>query len=535
MPWALKMPKILLPISTRHWQKYTIKDTKAMIVHKFGGTSLGNAQCFSNVANIIFSQIGSAHPGKNQSEEIHQGIPANSNIVIVVSAMSGVTDQLIAGARAAAEGRDSIYREIKADLLKKHLEVAETLLINNPARLETSGFLEDQLHELERLYRSIAILGELTVRGCDAVAAFGERLSSNLLAAVLREGGIRAQAVMATELIVTDNKFGAAEPLPKETYQKLTFRIKPLLERGVVPVVTGYIASTSEGITTTLGRGGSDYTAALIGAHLDADEVRIWSDVDGILTADPNIESAACTIQELSYSEAAELAYFGAEVLHPKTIKPIVEKEIPLRILNSFHPDHPGTLIIRSPQPEKQALFAIISTRGLSMIGIGCDDDSWTLLNAAMVLKCLGDGGVDVLLFSQSFSEHSLNLVVREENQSYSLELLAHQFQPGFDSENTGWALEDGRNKQMAPGYDNGVILGVKDRVATISVIGLSDREKNGIVAHTFSALGKFGTRVLAITQAGKEHSISFCIPEDQMVGTVNFLHSELGLNFKMY
>lgn len=500
-----------------------------MIVHKFGGTSVGNANRFANVAKIIMSQqkrsrlIDEKHINKTPSTKETPGI------AVVVSAMSGVTDQLIAGARAAAEGKDNFYREIKGDLLKMHVEVAESLLNNGPARLETGGFIEDQLHELERLYRSIAILGELTVRGCDAVASFGERLSSSLLAAVLRENGMRAQAILATELIVTNNKFGSAEPLMQESYEKLKARVRPLFERGIVPVITGYIASTREGVTTTLGRGGSDYTAAIVGACLDADEVWIWSDVDGILTADPNIVPGAQTITELSYLEAAELANFGAEVLNPKTIKPIVEKGIPLRIKNSFNPEHAGTLILRTPDLGRQSLPAIISTTGLSMIGIGCQDDSWTLQNAAMALQCLSDGGVDVLLFSQSFSEHSLNLVVREENQSYSLQLLAHQFNKTLNSETVK------KEKEMEPisGSDEKVTLGVKDKVATISVIGLTDWKKNGIVARTFLALGKYGTRVLAIAQAGKEHSVSFCIPEDQMAGTVNFLHKELGLDTK--
>ncbi len=458
--------------------------------------------------------------------------PANSEIVVVVSAMSGVTDQLIAGARAAAEGKDKFWWDVKANLLKKHLQVVESLLNDNPERLETGGFIEDQLHDLERLYRSIAILGELTARGYDAVASFGERLSSHILASVLRERGTRALAVSATELIVTDNHFGRAEPITDATCEKMQAKILPLLERGIVPIITGYIAATREGITTTLGRGGSDYTAAIAGASLNADELWIWSDVDGILTADPNVVPDAHTLVELSYSEAAELAYFGADVLHPKTIKPVVEKGIPLRIRNSFNPDHPGTLILAAPDAGRQILPAIISSTGLSMIAIGSVDDSWTLHEAAMALQCLSDGGIDVLLFSQSFSEHSLNLVVREENQTYSLQLLAAQFKDEILSGGyPGW-IDTSKNQEQSDKIASAkrLLLGTKEKVATISVIGLPGWNKTGTVSHAFSALGMFGTRVLAVAQAGKEHSISFCIPEDQMVGTVNFLHKELGL-----
>jgi aspartokinase/homoserine dehydrogenase 1 len=479
-----------------------------MIIHKFGGTSVGDAQCFANVADIVLEH-------HNETSGVAMG-----ETVVVVSAMSGVTNQLIAGARAAAEGKDAIYREIKARLLGRHLDVVETLLSHSPERLEVGGLIEDRLHELERLYRSIAVLGELTARGRDVVTSFGEQLSANILAAVLRDRGMRAQAVSATELIVTDDNFGAAMPLMDQTRQRLQQRIRPLVERGVIPVITGYIAATEEGVTTTLGRGGGDYTAAIVGAGLDADEVWIWSDVDGILTADPNIVTQARTLTELSYAEAADLAYFGADVLHPKTICPVTESDIPLRIVNSFNPTHPGTLIVEKPGADRELLPAIISTTGLSMIAVGSQDDVASLTRdaasltplrmAARALQRLSEASVDVLMFSQSFSEHSLNLVVREQDQAHCLKILRREFESG----NQG----------------NVCSLGVKEKVATISVVGVPGWNESGIVSHAFSALGKHGTRVIAVAQAATEHSVSFCIPEDQVANTVRFLHRELGL-----
>ncbi len=478
-----------------------------MIVHKFGGTSVGDAQRFANVADIV-------------CEHQNKGGIASGEAVVVVSAMSGVTDELIAGARAAAEGKDTIYREIKANLLAKHLAVVETLLSNSPERLDVGGLVEDRLHDLERLYRSIAILGELTVRGSDAVASFGEQLSANILAAILRERGVRAQAISAAGLIVTDDHFGAATPLMEPTRERLQRRVRPLVERGVVPVITGYIGATEQGIITTLGRGGSDYTAAIVGAGLDADEVWIWSDVDGILTADPNIVPQARTLRELSYAEAAELAYYGADVLHPKTIRPVIECGIPLRILNSFRPSHPGTLIVREPSPDRELWPAIISTTGLSLIALGTQDDSWSLGMSARALQRLSEAGVDVLMFSQSFSEHSLNLIVRERDQAHCLRVLRREF--GLD---TAWSGA-GDAKGVGCVYS----LGVKERVATVSVVGMSGGEKTGIAANAFATLGKHGTRVIAVAQAATEQSVSFCIPEDQVADTVRFLHRDLGL-----
>lgn len=471
-----------------------------MIVHKFGGTSVGNAARFSDVAEIVCQR----HAGSERT-------PTDVSIV-VVSAMEGVTDSLIAGARAAAEGKDTTYRSVKAELLSRHLETVDTLLNDSRERLIVGGLIEDQLHDLERLYRSIAVLGELTGRGCDAVAAFGEYLSVHILAAALRERGVRARAISSIELIVTDNHFGAAAPLMELTRRRLQKQLVPLLERGTLPVLTGYIGATEDGATTTLGRNGGDFSAAIIGAALSADEIWIWSDVDGILTADPKIVPQARTLAELSYAEASELAYVGAEVLHPRTIRPVVQGKIPLRIVNSFNPVHSGTLIVEEPSPDREVLPAIISATGLSMIAVGSKDDSWTLGLAAHALQELSQAGLDVLMFSQSLSEHNLNLVVHETDQDHCLLILRREF----------------KTKRGNDVFH----LGVEERVATISVVampGWNDRERR-TVSRAFSALGERDTRVISVAQAMTERSVSFCIPEDQLADAVSFLHRRLGL-----
>ncbi len=469
-----------------------------MLVQKFGGTSVGNGGRLAGVADIIIRQ--------HERPSIEEGV---TGTVVVVSAMSGVTDQLIAGGWAAAEGRDRDFREIKAGLLQRHLEAAEALLGSGPQRLEISGMIEDRLHELERLYRSIAILGEFTPRVSDAVSSIGEFLSANLLAAVLRERGVRTQAISAVELIVTDSHYGQARPLLDQTNARLAERLAPMVTRGIIPVVTGYLGANETGVTTTLGRGGSDYSAAILGAGLNAREVWIWSDVDGILTADPNLVAEAHTLSELSYTEAAELAYYGADVLHPKTIRPLFERDIPLRILNSFNPDHPGTFIVKSPHPGRVVKPAIISTTGLSLVAIGSRDDSWSPQHAATALQALGEAGVEAPLFSQSLADHSLNLVVREQDQAHCLALLKKSFPNGSYS------------------------LGVKEKVATVSVVGFPGADSDGqVVSQAFLALGKLGTRIIAVAQAGfvMGQGISFCIPQDQLAGAVRFLHRELGL-----
>ncbi len=461
-----------------------------MIVHKFGGTSVGNAARFATVADILINQY-----------------QRGTAPVAVISAMSGVTNQLIAGARAAAEGRDGIYREIKAELLRRHCATVEALLPPGTARLDTAGFVEDRLHELERLYRSIAVLGEVTARGRDAVASFGEQLSVAILAATLRARGFRAQAFNTTELVITNDQFGEAAPQMEATRDRLQQQVRPFVENGGIPVITGYIGATAQGVTTTLGRGGSDYSAAIIGAGLDAAEVWIWTDVDGILTADPNLVPQAQTLLEISYAEAADLAYYGASVLHPKTIRPVVERGIPLRILNSFNPQHPGTLVTGTPAAARRRKPALITTTGLSLMALGTRDDSWKLTLAAQALQTLSAEGIEVQMFSQSFSEHSMNLIVKEQDLAASLKALRRVF-----PDEQRYSLE------------------TKEEVATLSVVGVPDWNQRGIIPHTFAALGALGARVIAVAQAATEHNVSFCIPKDQVAHTVQYLHRELGL-----
>jgi len=463
-----------------------------MLVIKFGGTSVGNAERMLAVAEIIRGVRGQ-HP----------------RLVVVVSAMSGVTDQLISAARAAAEGRMEECEAIQARLLDRHMGVCHRLLADADQRQATCTAIAEWMAELWRFCQSIAVMGEVTLRGLDMVAALGEKLSVTILSALLRAQGVPAEHVDASRVLVTDDHFGGANPLLVETRARLEEQVRPLVERGLVPVVTGYIGATAQGVPTTLGRGGGDYSAAIIGACLEADEVWIWSDVDGILTADPNLVPEARTLAELSYVEAAELAYFGAEVLHPKTIKPLEEQGIPLRIRNTFHPAHPGTLIVKEPSAGRPRTRAIISTRELSLLAVRGSDDVWTPQVAARALHCLGQAGVEVLMFTQSFSERNLALLVRRGDLSSSLRLLRQEFAD---------ELDQGR---IAP-------LEVGQQVATISVVGGPGEDGQGIVPRTFAALGRQRTPVISIAQASSEYNVSFVVPEGEMAATVQALHREL-------
>ncbi len=462
-------------------------------VHKFGGTSLADAECFARVADIILRQ---------------GGLPVR--LVVVVSAMSGVTDGLIRGARLAVAGDRAGPERILRDLEKRHDRVAKELLVASD-RAAFGAHLRERLSMLGRLYDSLSVVGELTPRSGDTVMGFGEQLSAVLLAAILRARGLSAAPLNATTVIVTDDRFGAATPRMGPTRERVRQRIAPLLDEGTIPVITGYIAATEAGIPTTLGRSGSDRSAAIVAAGLDADEVWIWTDVDGILTADPHIVAGARTLGELSYEEAANLARFGAEVLHPRTLESVIAGRIPLRIVNSFRPGHPGTRIVPEPDPGRRVTPAIVSANGMRLLAVGGCDEAGRLLAAARTLQRLSEAGIDVRMFSQSLADSSLGFVIREQDRDHVVSLLRRP-SPAGDVENAACALR------------------AEEEVAIVSVIGDPGSDGREIASRAFAALGKHAVRVIAVTQAVTGDSVSFCIPARRVVDTVRFLHRELGL-----
>ena len=265
-------------------------------------------------------------------------LKTDPNVVVVTSAMRGVTDLLINSAKAAASGDRQRYRDAAPTLVTRHRDAAEALIpdLDDLARIQE--LTDERIREFERLCMAVAILGELTDRGLAVISGLGERLLAPILAAAIRARGLKAEFVDAGELIVTDDNHASAAPDMDATRVATRGRLLPLLEAGVMPVVTGFVAATPGGVPTVLGRGGSDYSAAILGAALDADEIQIWTDVDGVLTADPRIVKEARTLPELTYSEAAELAYFGAKVLHPKTMLPAIDLGIPISVRNTFNP-----------------------------------------------------------------------------------------------------------------------------------------------------------------------------------------------------
>ncbi|HVT48522.1 MAG TPA: aspartate kinase [Vicinamibacterales bacterium] len=332
-----------------------------MIVMKFGGTSVADQPAIERLMGIVRAARQSS--GQPESQDWR-------GPVVVVSALGGATDKLLRAAADAGEGRvDSALEELRG-LRARHLEVAGVIGAS-PDRPSVDAFINSEFDELDRLVGALGVLKEVTPRWLDAIAAAGEILSSRIVAAALTSHGLAATWVDARKVIVTGDDHTAAPPLMKETAVALSATVDPILADRRIPVIGGFVGANREGVTTTLGRGGSDYSAAIVGACLGSSEIQIWTDVDGMLTADPRLVKHVQVVPHISFGEASELAYFGAKVLHPATILPAVGQNIPVRILNSRRPqDARGTLITRDRPASDRPLTAVASKKGVTVVDI---------------------------------------------------------------------------------------------------------------------------------------------------------------------
>jgi len=325
------------------------------VIMKFGGTSVADADAMRRVIDIVRNQL-KKHPGAKPP-------------VVVVSAMSKVTDRLVEVGRLTGEGQGEEASRLLGELLQRHIGVASGLVPENDLA-DVSARLEREFGDLTTMVRALASTREVSPRSTDAILAMGELASSHMVAAAFRAQGVPAVWVDSRLVLVTDDDYTAAVPDMSATGRKVDEIVAPEVAAGRVPVMGGFIGATSEGVTTTLGRGGSDYSAAIFGACLGVDEIQIWTDVDGMLTADPRVVPEPRLVPRLSFNEASELAYFGAKVLHPSTILPAVDRNIPVRILNSRRPEVTGTLITAEPDPNSGSVTALACKRGVTVVNI---------------------------------------------------------------------------------------------------------------------------------------------------------------------
>ncbi len=462
---------------------------------KFGGTSVGDAAAIEQAAAVTLQQV-----------------PRWDRLVVVVSALAGTTDALIRGAQTAANGDDVTYRSMAADLRARHYQAVEALFPVEAARLPLLTAVDHYLDEYVALSRSVHVLGEVTPRAMDGISSLGERICARIFSAVLNGHGAQSEPVDATELIVTDGRFGMASPLMEASASKVSARLAPLFDRGVVPVVTGFLAATEDGIASTLGRGGSDFSAAILGNCLDADEVWIMTDVDGVMTADPRWVPDARTIPILSYNEVAELAYFGAKVLHPRTMRPVVDKGIPLWVKNTFNANCAGTRVVRDAPSTRGAVKAVTAISGLSMLTVEGRGMLGVPGIAARTFSAVARQGASVLMISQASSEQSICFVVRTETVPPVIA-----------------ALEDALTLELAR-RDIDRVSSLDD-VVIVTAVGAGMRTTPGIAARVFGALGQAGVNVIAIAQGSSECSISLVVASQDASAAVRSIHQEVILN----
>ena len=445
------------------------------IVMKFGGTSVADATAFEKVARIVEGERAAAP-------------------VVVVSAMSGVTDSLLAATNIAVETNAQAAIASLDNVLSRHHAVGRELL-DHPTTHRFVGQLERAFTQIAELLNSLAQQPSRRKSLQDAVVSFGETLSSTLLAEVLTQRGTFARQVDARRCVITDDDYTSAAPLLTETFAHTRSEIVPLLESGIMPVLGGFIGANKEGATTTLGRGGSDYTAALFGAALGVREIQIWTDVTGVLTADPRVVADAQTIERLSYSEAAELAYFGAKVLHPKTIQPAIEHSIPVRICNSRAPQEAGTLVGPESETSPRTVKAIAHKNGVTTVQITS-------------LRMLGAYGFLRALFEVFDRHRTVVDVVTTSEVSVSLSLDDASALPAIVAE-----LE-----QL------GTVRVEKGR-AIICVVGEGLRGTPGIAARVFSTISDIN--VTLISQGASSINFTFAIEDERVNEAVTRLHEE--------
>lgn len=466
------------------------------LVIKFGGVPVKDGESIRNDAEFVVSRY-----------------KKGDQVAVVTSAMAGVTDQLLNIANRLIEPQANPERQIP-DFMRqisvRHFQACQDAIKNKEVLSRTTRVVKETLDLLERALIGVSYLGELSPRSQDLILSFGERLSAPILAGAIESLGVPSRFLTGFEAgIITDDHFTEARPLMDRIRKLAKQRINKIWADKEIPVITGFIGGTKDGIITTLGRGGSDYTASILGAALGVDEIWIMTDVDGIMTADPKVEPKARVIKAISYIEATELAYFGAKVLHPRMIRPAMDTNIPVRVLNAFKPNQGGTLIIRKPNRAKDIVKSITMSRNVSLLTVGGAEMIGVPGVAATVFDIIGRAGVKVLMISQSSSQADISFVVDRKEADVAL----HALRSEFEKRHIDWNINCERN------------------VSVIAAIGAGMKGTPGVAARVFGTMGRNGINILTIAQGSSELNISFTVDERDAVKAVRALHSEFQLD----
>jgi bifunctional aspartokinase / homoserine dehydrogenase 1 len=466
----------------------------SLLVMKFGGTSVGDAARIRQAATIV----------KNHAKN-HAG--GDCDVVVVVSALSKVTDLLLQVLNAARTGNAKRAEDVIDQICSRHEKVLAELFHGNELA-DVSAAVRITLRRLREYCSALLLLGSATPQVMDMVLPLGEQISACIFAACLTQVGAKGEFVDSARVLVTDDKFGNASPDMDATRRQSHEVLLPLLRQGKIPVVMGYSGASSSGQVTTLGRGGSDYSGTILGAALDADEVWIWTDVDGVLTADPRVCPDAVTLPEITFAEAVELSYYGAKVIHRKAIRPTMERGIPVWIKNSFKPEFPGTKIVGTLPPNNHPVKAVTAVTQASLVTLTASRDIYFAEIFGRLFMRIGHEPIDVLFSTQSSSEDSLGLVLREQDTEH----VVHTIQRLFHTE-----------------LKHGVLnpVSVQREIAVIAVLGSAMKGTCGILGRLFSAVARSNASVIAVAQGASEINICFAVPSERANDVVQAVHQE--------
>ena len=463
------------------------------IVMKFGGVSVADGDKLRKVATVV----------RKFHKENHQ-------LIVVTSAMYSVTNSLVEIAKQASQGHKEKVREFMESIVSKHKKAAGAAIMDEKVLNRTIAVIENRSDELRNILLGIAHIGELTPRSRDYVLGYGEKLSAPILQGAIEDMSMKAKALTGGEAgIVTDDRFGDALPLMNVTSLQVKQVLEPLLDQGIIPVISGFVASTQDGVQTTLGRGGSDYTASIIGAAIEADEVWVWKDVDGLMTANPKFVKSAKMIDTISFAEAMELAHFGAEVIHPRALECAAKYKLPFRVKSTRDPDAKGTSIVSEVKVKHGDVakgitnigdVTVITVSGASMVG--------TPRLAAKVLQVLTNEEIDVLMISQSSSEESITLAIPKASGSKAQNALE---------------LSLLGSKQVRE-------VSLEDGLSIVAVVGAGMKGTPGVAAKVFGTMAKHDINIRAIAQGSSELNISFIINKEDAKKAVESLHHEFKL-----
>ena len=449
----------------------------SLVVMKFGGTSVEDPAAIARTASIVAGRVA-----------------AGKKPVVVVSAMARVTDQLLRCAASSSMGDRTGALAISSRLRSRHRDTACALIKDPKQAGPLVNWIDQKFDQLDEILRGLAAILELTPRISDLIVSYGERISSRTIAAAFAERGVDAAHVDARDVIITDSQYQKAIPIDSIIEKRAAEKIRPLVNQGKVPVIGGFLGSNEAGITTTLGRGGSDFTAALLGGAMQADSIEIWTDVDGIMTSDPRVCADALRVKVISFEEAAELAYFGAKVLHPATILPAVKKNIPVQVLNSKNPANDGTRIISLAPHCKSPFKSIAVKKKLSIIDVVASRMLMThgYLKEIFTIFDKYQTPIDMV----STSEVSVSLTVDSNDK---LPLIAAELSKLADVKYEG-------------------------KKALVCMVGEDIRGQNGMAARVFAAIRHINVRM--ISQGASEINMSFMIEEDDAEEAVRSLHA---------